>query len=406
MTVDHILSLGPALAEFLDEFADCFGRSEPRQHLGHYVRGQLSNLQRKSVEPIALFNNLAPRTLQEFLNTDVWDHRRARDRVQQIVARDHADPKAIGILDDSGHPKSGKMTPGVQWQYCGRLGKTANCVVTVHLAFSSFDTRFRTMLDTELFLPESWSRDRQRCRQAGIPDNVAYRPKHHIALELLDRAEANGVHLEWITADIWYSEKPEFLAGLEQRQRRYVVEIPRNLRGWLHNPGNAPRSPARGVEELCQHAPPMTRQQWTPFHIKDTEKGPMVWKVKSAPFWLCRGGQVLSGYHLLRAYDPLHPDEEKFFLVWDPLEDQLETWLHVAFARWPVERTLEDQKSELGLSHFEVRKYQAVLRHLYITMVSHLFLARQTERLRGEKPGADAEPGPRRRQRVGHHAAV
>jgi SRSO17 transposase len=406
MTNDQILSLAPALAEFLDEFADCFGRCEPRAHLGHYVRGQLSNLPRKSVEPIALFNNIAPRTLQEFLGTDVWDHSRARDRVQQVIARDHEDPKAIGIIDDSGHPKSGKKTPGVQWQYCGRLGKTANCVVTVHLAFSSYDTRFRTMLDTELFLPESWSNDRERCRQAGIPDDVVYRPKHHIALELLDRAEGNDVHLEWITADIWYSEKPDFLAGLEQRQRRYVVEIPRNLHGWLYNPGDQPRHPPRAVEELCQHARPMMRQEWTPFHIKDTEKGPMVWQVKSTPLWLCRAGQVLSGYYLIWAYDPLHPEEEKWFLVWDPLGDNLETWLHVAFARWPVERTLEDKKSELGLSHFEVRNYQAMMRHFYITMVSHLFLARQTQRLRGEKSGDHAEPGPRRRQRLGFYAPV
>ena len=114
MTVDQVLALGPALAAFLDEFADCFGRSEPRDHLRHSVRGQLSHLQRKSVEPIALFNDIAPRTLQEFLHTDVWDHPRARDRVQQLVARDHEDPKAIAILDDSGHPKSGTMTPGVQ----------------------------------------------------------------------------------------------------------------------------------------------------------------------------------------------------------------------------------------------------------------------------------------------------
>jgi SRSO17 transposase len=406
MTVDQILALEPALAKFLGEFADCFGRSEPREHLRHYVRGQLSNLQRKSVEPIALFNNIAPRTLQEYLNSDVWDHSRARDRVQQIVARDHEDPKAIGIIDDSGHPKSGKKTPGVQWQYCGRLGKTANCMVTVQLAFSSYDTRFRTMLDTELFLPESWDNDRERCRAAGIPDDVVYRPKHHIALEQLDRAEANGVHLEWTTADIWYSEKPDFLAGLEQRDHRYVVEIPRNLRGWLYNPGDETRHRARGVEELCHSARPMTRQDWTPFHIKDTEKGPMIWKAKSAPFWLRRGDQVLSDYHLIWAYDPLHPDQEKWFLVWDPLEDKLETWLHVAFARWPVERTLEDKKSELGYSHFEVRKYQAVMRHLYITMVSHLFLARQTERLRGEKPRDHAEPGPRSRQRFGEHVVV
>jgi SRSO17 transposase len=406
MTTDQILSLAPALAEYLGEFADCFGRSEPREHLGQYVRGQLSNLQRKSVEPIALFNNIAPRTLQEFLNSDVWDHPRVRDRLQQTVARDYEDAKAIGILDDSGHPKSGKMTPGVQRQYCGRLGKTANCVVTVQLAFSSYDTRFRTMLDTELFLPESWSNDRPRCRQAGIPDSVVYRPKHHIALELLDRAAANGVHLEWITADIWYSEKPAFLAGLEQRHRRYVVEIPRNLQGWLSNPGDQPRHPARGVEELCHHAKPMTRQAWTPFHIKDTEKGPLVWQVKSAPFWLCREGQVLSGYHLLWAYDPLHPEKEKWFLVWDAREDKLETWLHVGFARWPVERTLEDKKSALGLSHFEVRTYQALMRHFYITLVSHVFVARQTQRLRGEKSGHHAEPGPRRRQRLGHYASV
>jgi SRSO17 transposase len=406
MTTDQILSLGPELAEFLGEFADCFGRCEPRAHLSHYVRGQLSGLQRKSVEPIAIFNNVAPRTLQEFLNTDVWDHARARDRVQQIVARDHEDPKAIGIIDDSGHPKSGKKTPGVQWQYCGRLGKTANCVVTVHLAFSSYDTRFRTMLDTELFLPESWSDDRERCRQAGIPDDVVYRPKHHIALELLDRAQGNGVHLEWINADIWYSEKPEFLAGLEQRNYRYVVEIPRNLRGWLYNPGAQPRHQPRGVEELCHHAKQMLRQAWTPFHIKDTEKGPMVWMVKSAPLWLYRGGEVRAGYHLIWAYDPLHPDEEKWFLVWDPLEDKLETWLHVAFARWPVERILEDEKSELGFSHFEVRKYQAMMRHFYITMVSHLFLARQTERLRGEKSSHHPEPSPRCGQRLDQHALV
>src|SRR5712692_8175654 len=374
MTTDQILSLGPALAEFLGEFADCFGRFEPRQHLRYYVRGQLSNLQRKSVEPIALFNNIAPRTLQEFLASDVWDHPRGRDHVQRIVARDHEDPKAIGILDDSGHAKSGKKTPGVQWQYCGRLGKTANCVVTVQLAFSSYDTRFRTMLDTELFLPESWSNDRERCRKAGIPDDVVYRPKHRIALEL--------------------------------HNRRYVVEIPRNLHGWLYNPGAEPRHRPRGVEELCHHAKQMTRQEWTPFHIKDTEKGPLVWKAKSAPFWLCRDGQVLSGYHLVWAYNPLSPEEEKWFLVWDPLEDNLETWLHVGFARWPVERTLEDKKSELGLSHFEVRKYQAVMRHLYITMVSHLFLARQTKRLRGEKSGDHAEPAPRCRQRTGHYAAL
>lgn len=406
MTIDQILSLGPALADFLAEFADCFGRSEPAQHLMHYVRGQLSDLSRKSVEPIAIFNNLAPRTLQEYLGTDVWDQHKLRDHVQQIVARDHADPQAIGIIDDSGHPKKGKMTAGVQWQYCGRSGKTDNCVVTVHLSYSSFDTTFRTMLDSDLFLPQGWDQDRPRCRKAGIPDEVVYRPKYDIALEQLDRARANGIQFGWLNADIWYSEKPKFLAGLEERQYRYVVEIPRNLQGWLYDPGAQPRHRARPVEELCRHAKPMHNQEWIPFHIKDTEKGPVVWKVKAAPFWLQRGDQVLGPYWLIWAYDPLHPEEEKFFLSNAPQSTRLETVLHVAFARWPIERCLQDKKSELGLSHFEVRKYQALLRHLLITLVSHLFLARQTQRLRGEKSGPHAVPSARCGQRPDRHLAV
>ena len=309
------------------------------------------------------------------------------------MARDHADVQAIGVIDDSGHPKKGKETAGVQWQYCGRTGKTDNCVVTVHLSYSSFDTTFRTMLDSDLFLPESWDQDRERCRRAGIPDSVVYRPKYDIALEQLDRARANGVPFGWINADIWYSQKPKFLAGLEERQCRYVVDIPRNLQGWLYDPGSNPRHPARAVEELCASAKPMKKQEWIPFHIKDTDKGPMVWKVKSAPFWLERGEQVLGPYWLIWAYDPLHPDEEKLFLSNASQSTRLETILHVAFARWPVERCLEDKKSELGLSHFEVRKYQALLRHLWITLVSHLFLARQTQRLRGEKPRHYHLPG-------------
>lgn len=399
MTVDQILSLGPSLADYLAEFSDCFGRSELPPHLEHYVRGQLSGLQRKSVEPIALFNNIAPRTLQEFLNSDVWDHAKLRNHVQQIVARDHNDPLAIGIIDDSGHAKKGKMTAGVQWQYCGRSGKTDNCVVTVHLNYSSFDTRFRTMLDSDLFLPTTWDQDRPRCRKAGIPDSVVYRPKYDIALEQLDRARGNGIHFGWLTADIWYGQKPNFLDGLEERGYQYVVEIPRNLQGWLYDPGTEPRHPARAVDELGRTARPMARQEWIPFHVKDTDKGPMVCKVKAAPFWLRRGERTLGPYWLIHSYDPLQPDEEKWFLANAPPETRLETMVHVAYARWPVERTLEDAKSELGMSHFEVRKYQAVHRHLLITLVSHLFLARQTQRLRGGKSGHHFEPGPRCRQR-------
>ena len=112
MTADQILAWGPELAKFLEEFTDCFVRSEPRGHLADYVRSQLSDLPHKCVEPIADLAGIKPRTLQEFLNTDQWHHAKLRDHVQRIIARDHADPQGIGIIDDSGHPKQGCKTVG------------------------------------------------------------------------------------------------------------------------------------------------------------------------------------------------------------------------------------------------------------------------------------------------------
>ena len=252
MTIDQMISLGPELASFLREFADCFGRSEPRGKLETYVRGQLGQLPRKSVEPIALAAGMKPRTLQEFLASDEWDEDRLARHVRRLVVRDHGDDQAIGVLDESGHPKKGRHTAGVSRQYCGNTGKIDNCVMTVHLTYTSFDGRFRTMLDSSLFLPQGWHEDRERCRRAHIPDDVVYRPKYVIALEQLDRAIAEGVRFSWITADEWYAQKPAFVRGLEQRGLRFVLEIPKNLAVWLHDPATGPATSAKPIEHLCR----------------------------------------------------------------------------------------------------------------------------------------------------------
>jgi len=387
MTEDQIESLGPELAEFLGEFADCFGRSEPRGKLQTYVRGQLGQLPRKSVEPIALAAGMKPRTLQEFLASDDWDEHRLTAHVRRLIVRDHADVQAIGVIDESGHPKKGRETAGVSRQYCGNTGKIDNCVMTVHLTYTSFDGKFRTMLDSSLFLPECWHEDRERCRKAHIPDDVVYRPKYVIALEQLDRAIADGVRFSWITADEWYAQKPAFVRGLEQRGLRFVLEIPRNLPMWLHDPRGGPGTPSKPAENLCRYARTMMRQAWQRYYIKDTDKGPLVWEIKFAPCWLPRDGGAVGPYWLMMARNALDPAEVKYFISNASAGVPLEMILHVAFGRWPVERCLEDEKSELGLSHFEVRSYPALMRHLLITQVSHLFLARQTEQLREKKSG-------------------
>lgn len=400
MTVDEILSLGSELAAYLDEFHDCFGRSEPRGKLATYVRGQLGELPRKSVEPIALAAGMKPRSLQEFLASDEWDEERLQAHTYRLVARDHDDDQLIGVIDESGHPKKGTETAGVGRQYCGNTGKIDNCVMTVHLTATSFDGRFRTLLESELYLPKAWDENRERCRAAKIPDEVVYRSKYHMALEQLDRATAHGVRFSWITADEWYSQKPAFVAGLEQRGQRFVLEVPKKFAAWLYDPQLVKSSSAaKPVETLLRYSRPLMCQPWEAYRIKDTDKGPQVWEVKFAPCWLPRGAGVVGPYWLIIARNVLNRDEVKFFVSNASAGVPLPVVLHVAFGRWTVERCLQDEKSELGLSHFEVRGYPALKRHLLITQISHLFLARQTRRLRGEKSRTDAASSPRRHQR-------
>lgn len=411
MDAEQIRQLEPKLERFLGRFADCFARKDTRAHLGVYVRGQLSDLPDKSVEPIALEAGVAPRTLQEFVSQLKWDDARLRDRLQEIVRTEHAGAQAIGIFDETSDPKKGDKTPGVQKQWCGRLGKLENCLVTVHLGYAVED--FHGLLDGELFLPERWAADRQRCREAGIPDSVVYRPKWRIALELYDRAIANGLHFGWLTFDEGYGGKPEFLREVATRQQNYVAEVPRNFTGWLKAPrvvtrpyhrgrrgrGRAvPRlasgsRPARRVEELLNDRV-LRDQPWQRWRVKDGGKGPMVWECKHS-FVTIKDDNGLPGacVHLIIARNVLDPDEVKFFVSNAPPPTGIGTLLLVAFSRWRVERCFEDSKSEIGLDQYEGRRYLGLKRHLIVSAVSYLFLA-QVRQEWGEKLGVDGVPAP------------
>jgi SRSO17 transposase len=420
MDAAEIRRLKPKLLKYLREYGDCFGRSDTRGHLATYVAGQLSKLDRKSVEPIALAAGVAPRTLQQFLNFLEWDQEQLIDTLQWRVARDHTSDRSIGLVDETSCPKKGDKTPGVQRQWCGATGKQDNCVTTVHLGYAVDD--FHCLLDSRLFLPESWSEDRPRCRAAHIPNEMTYRPKWQIALELLDRARANGVSFRYLTFDEGYGGKPEFLRQLAQREQAYVAEVPRTFTGWLSAPyvtdrpyrrgargrrRTAPRlgagsTPARSVEYHLNWTPDLKDQAWTRFRIKDTQKGPMVWEAKHVLLVpKDEHGLPAAPLHLIVARNVRDKSEVKFFLSNAPAETPVKELLHVAFSRWRVERCFEDQKTELGFDHFEGRSYLGLNRHQAITAVTHLFLSEVQQQLRGEKPRADRLPGPHRGRRAG-----
>lgn len=411
MDVPRLRKLKPKLGQFLKRFDDCFPRKDTRAHLPVYVRGQLSDIPEKSVEPIAINAGVPVRTLQEFLSQHVWDDDRARDRLQHIVRDEHAGPNAVGVFDETSDVKKGDKTPGVQRQWCGAVGKKENRIVTVHLAYAR--DGFHCLLDGELFLPESWSADRDRCRQAGIPDDMVYRPKWKIALELYDRARGNGLHFDWTTFDEGYGSKPEFLRELSARQQKFVGEVPRNFMGWIEPPrvvtrpfhknrrGRGRKTPrlaggspaARRVDAMLQQKG-LRDQPWVRWRVKDGHKGPMVWEVKHLRFYpVTADGLPGAPLYLIVARDVLNPDELKFFVSNAPAGTSVQTMLLVAFSRWRVERCFEDQKSEIGLDQYEGRRYQGLKRHLILSCVSYLFLSRMRLEFGGEKPGADGVPG-------------
>jgi len=170
MDVQELGQLKRKLDRFLRLFDDCFQRKDTRAHLPIYVSGQLSDLPQKSVEPMAIKAGVAPRTLQEFLSQHKWDEDRMCDRLQQLVTTEEAGPNSIGIFDETSDVKKGDKTPGVQRQWCGSVGKKENCLVTVHLGYARDD--FHCLINGELYLPKDWSNDRERCREAGIPDEM------------------------------------------------------------------------------------------------------------------------------------------------------------------------------------------------------------------------------------------
>jgi SRSO17 transposase len=404
MTAEQVADLGPAFAEFLRSFRPCFVTATTFGHLATYCRGLLSDLPRKSVEPIALAGGAAVRTLQEFLTHHVWDEGRMRDEVQRRVVRDHLPPPGgkpaggvgtVGWVDETGVAKKGDKTPGVQRQYCGSRGKVDNCIVTVHLACRCGD--FTAMLDSDLFLPEeSWDKDRGRCRQAHVPDHVIYAGKWMLALDQVKRATANGVRFDWLTFDEGYGGKPDFLAGLEGLGQLYVAEVPKSLPCFAKIPKyRSLQRPfaSKRADSVGRWSKPFKGKAWTRVKLARKTLGPQAWDVRAAQVHLARDGKPMERTHWLIVAKSVATGEVKYFISNAPPRTALLTLMKVAFTRWGVEHAFRLAKGEVGFGHFEGRSYIGLMRHMTLCQLTLLFAAEQTDRLRGEKPGGDGGAG-------------
>jgi len=394
MTADQLRSLQPALSALLKRFRCCFRKEVTFRHWQCYLLGLMADLQRKSIEPIALASGVAVRTLQEFLSFFVWDHGRINRMLQHQVMNEYGCDEAIGVIDGSGHHKQGDKTPGVQRQWCGETGKIDNCVVGQHLLYTGNDERnpFTCMLASDLYLPESWAEDRDRCRAAGIPDELKYRPKWQIALDQVTDAEGNGVRFNWLSFDEEYGSIPAFWFGLDRLGMRAIGEVRRNVLCWPTLPkyGSLRGAfAAKRVDNVCRFSPVFREKKWHRMTIKTTTRGPVTWQVKAERVHLVEASESTSRptdrlYWLIVARNE-KTEEMKYFVSNAPGNTTLKMMMKVAFARWHVEKWFERAKQEAGFGAFEVRTYTSLIRHWLCSRMVMYFLAAQTQRLRGEK---------------------
>jgi SRSO17 transposase len=411
MTADQIRSLQPELAALLETFRPYMKRASNFRHLLAYVLGLLADLKRKSIEPIALAAGSAVRTLQEFLSFLDWDHEAANDHLQRLVVDCHRCERAIGVFDASGHVKQGHMTPGVQRQWCGETGKTDNCVVGQHLLYTDNHPTnpFNCALASDLFLPEKWSEDRERCRKANIPDDVVHRPKWRMALDQLKHAIGNGVRFWFVVFDEDYGKVPQFWFELDALGQQAIGEVPKNFHVFAKRPACRSMQRAHGskrVDNLCRFSPLFREQQWRQVTVKDTTRGPAVWEVKAARVHLTDGSKPSRPtdrqYGLIVARNP-ETSEIKYFISNASAGVSLEEMLTAAFARWHIEMWFERAKQEAGFGAFEVRTYRSLLRHWLCSRLAMYFLAAQTQRLRGEKSGDHIGTGGGSIKHIGIH---
>lgn len=381
MTDQQISELGGAFSTYLNRYRDCFLQRRTAAHFDNYCRGLLSDLPRKTVEPIALQAGTAVRTLQEFLATAHWDHLRARDTLQRHLAQRlptlPADPLGtVGIFDETSSVKQGDKTPGVWRQYLGCVGKIDNGIVTVHVGLARGP--FQALLDADLYLPRSWDEDRDRCEEAGIPQDVRYRAKWRLAFDQLLRLHRNGIEFDWLTFDEGYGSKVPLLSLLNLAGQRFVAEVPTNFSVRLADSG----TPQRADEVLTEQDARRGRR----YRIA-RQTGPDSW-------WrAARVAVRVAGrdYTLIVAINEATA-EVKYF-VSNATDQPLRVLLQVAFRRATIEHGFRVAKTEAGLMHYEGRHYTGLMRHLILSLIVLGFVSIHTNRLRGEKSAGDPGAG-------------
>lgn len=392
-------------------FQDLFQRREQREWSAFYLRGQLAEIARKTVEPMVLAlkgpDLAAIRAGQQFLGEGAWADGPILARHQRLVAESLGEPDGMVIFDGSGFPKQGTHSVGVAPQYCGALGKIANCQQGVFAAYVS--RKGYTFLDRRLYMPEEWfdAAHASLRQRYGVPPTRQFQTEPQLALEMLHAlVERAVVPFAWVVADEHYGMCPGFLDGVAAEGKWYFAEVPSSTPVWVGEPPveppgagpmGRPRKHARvaagtpRAEEVRQIAAQLPARAWRRYTIKEGSKGPIAADFACLRVTRARRGRPgLAGWLVLRR-SLGEKREVKYFLSNAPACCPPATLVRISGLRWPVETAIEEAKGELGMDHYETRTWRGWHHHMTQTLLAHHFLVRLRLQLK-KSPGVDRGP--------------
>jgi SRSO17 transposase len=355
------------LEALCERLAPRFGRVEVRRRANGFLHGLLSGAERKNGWQLAeQAGDTTPDGMQRLLNHARWDPDEVRDDLGGYVVEHLGDPGGVLVVDETGFLKKGTKSAGVKRQYSGTAGRIENCQIGVFLAYAS--RHGQALIDRELYLPQSWTEDRPRCHQAGVPDSVEFQTKPQLARRMLARALDAGVPTAWVTADAVYGGDGRLRRWLEEQGVAHVLAV------------NCNQSLVSGLfqfERADQLAARIPAGAWRHLSAGQGTKGERryAWaRVAIRP--LREPGRG----HWLLVRRSLADGELAYYVCYGPAETSLAELVQVAGLRWTVECSFQQGKGETGLDHYQVRRYPAWYRHVTLSLLAQAFLAVQRAR--------------------------
>ena len=375
-------------AEGIERVHECiagrFRRPEPRRRALTYLRGLLSPVERKNGWQLAeQAGDATPDGVQRLLYNYRWEADLVRDDLRDYVVEHLGEADGVVVVDETGFLKKGDKSVGVQHQYSGTAGRIENCQVGVFLAYAS--AKGRTLLDREVYLPQVWSDDWERRREAGVPEDVCFRTKPQLAQLMLRRALESGVPFAWFTGDEVYGSDRKLRLWLEREEIPHVMAIKSNEKLWAWTDKGSLQERAdrlaSGVEESA----------WVRCSAGNGAKGPRVYDWAAVEIRPLR--EPGKGHWLLARRSLAKPGELAYYVCFGPAETALEELVRVAGTRWAIEECFEEAKGEVGLDQYEVRRWDGWYRHITLAMLAQAYLTviRHQAMEQGEK-GATSVP--------------